>query len=429
MPYNRAVKTRPAMSLAKWIVVGVISLVAAGGALAAFNYARPAVTVTEVVTGPVVQAFYATGTISPVREYPIKTPIEGTVELLDTGPFIDKGSRVKKGQPLIRVVEPGLTFAAAKTAAELKEKRARVDEVTSPVVQEYDAKMKAAGEMLELARREQQRMTQAIETRSASQFDLDRSIDRVKSQWSELESLKAQRASILLRLRADLEVAEAAHNTALWNVEQQTLKSPIDGVVLDRPVSSGTRLAINDHAMLIADVEPKNLVMRAQVDEENMTMVRLEQAVRMTLYSFPGDVFVGHVSKIYDKADPDRRTFEVDITLEKPDPKLAAGMTGELAFIVAERDVATVVPAQALQTGAVYTIRDGRLAKVETKVGLKSIERVELITGLSPGDTVVISPVADLPEGKSVRIGKRLDPAAAAGLNKPKEKEIFRGGF
>jgi RND family efflux transporter MFP subunit len=423
------VNRRRALTPAKWIVLaGLLTALALGG-LAAFNYARPAVTVTEVAIGPVVQAFYATGTISPVREYPIKTPIEGTVELLDTGPFIDKGSRVKKGQPLIRVVEPGLAFQAAKTGAELHEKEARANEKTSPVIMEFDAKIKAAGELLELALREQRRMAQATETRSASQFDLDRSIDRVKGQWSELESFKAQRAAAILKLKSDLEVAQAAHKTALWNVEQQTIKSPIDGVVLDRPVSPGTRLKVNDHAMLIADVEPKNLVMRAQVDEENMTLVRLDQIVRMTLYSFPGDVFIGNVSKIYDKADPDRRTFEVDITLEEPNPRLAAGMTGELAFVVAERDGATVVPAQSLQVGKIYTIKDGRLTMVEAKIGLKSIERVELLSGLRPGDTVVISPVNDLPVGKPVRVGKRLDPVVAAGLNKPKEKEIFRGGF
>jgi hypothetical protein len=135
------------------------------------------------------------------------------------------------------------------------------------------------------------------------------------------------------------------------------------------------------------------------------------------------------VSKIYDKADPDRRTFEVDIALEEPNPKLAAGMTGELAFVVAERDGATVIPAQSLQQGKVYTIRNGRLTAVDAAVGLKSIERVELLSGMQPGDLVVVSPVGDLPEGKPVRIDKRLDPVAAAGLNKPKEKEVFRGGF
>ena len=74
------------------------------GGIAAYRYARPVVTVTEVVRGPVVQAFYATGTLSPVREHPVKAPVEGTLERLDDAPdvaVIDKGSRVRKGQPLI----------------------------------------------------------------------------------------------------------------------------------------------------------------------------------------------------------------------------------------------------------------------------------------------------------------------------------------
>jgi multidrug resistance efflux pump len=54
--------------------------------------------------------------------------------------------------------------------------------------------------------------------------------------------------------------------TAEWNLEQQTLRAPIDGVVLDRPIAIGTRMAINDQIMRIADVTPKNLVMRAAVD-------------------------------------------------------------------------------------------------------------------------------------------------------------------
>jgi hypothetical protein len=134
------------------------------------------------------------------------------------------------------------------------------------------------------------------------------------------------------------------------------------------------------------------------------------------------------VSKIYDKADPERRTFEVDVRLEQPNDRMAAGMTGELAFVIAARDGAAVVPSQALQARKLYTVRDGRLAAADAAVGLTSIERVEVASGLDVGDRVVISPVAGLREGQPVRT-KYMDPVAAAGLNKPKPKEIFRGGF
>jgi len=148
----------------------------------------------------------------------------------------------------------------------------------------------------------------------------------------------------------------------------------------------------------------------------------------MSLYSYPGRVFSGHVGKIYDKADPQRRTFEVDVRIDQPDDRMAAGMTGELAFVVASKDHAAVAPRQALMGGKVYTVRDGKLATVDATIGLTSIERVEILSGLDVGDRVVISPVAGLKPGQPVRT-TFMDPTAAAGLNKPKPKEIFRGGF
>jgi RND family efflux transporter MFP subunit len=282
--------------------------------------------------------------------------------------------------------------------------------------------------MLDLARAEQRRVLRALETRAATQVDLDRAIERVQMLVKEAESLKALKAVTMLRLKADLQVAESAHGITLWNLEQQILRSPVDGVVLDRPASPGTHLNVNDPVMLIADVRPENLVMRAAVDEENMTMVREGQEVQMSLYSYPGRVFAGRVAKIYDKADPERRTFEIDIAVDTPDDRMAAGMTGELAFVVAARDVAAVAPRQALQANKLYTVRNGKLMAVDAQVGLTSVERIEILSGFNVGDPVVISPTAGLREGQPVRT-TFMDPTAAAGLNKPKPKELFRGGF
>ena len=412
----------------RWVLLTTLILLAGGGAVAAYRYSLPTVTVTEVVRAPVVAAFYATGTLSAVREYPVKARVEGTLERLDDGPLVDKGSRVTKNQPLMKVVNKERELIASRAAAELEEKRARAEEKTSPVLAEFDARTKGALELLDLANAEQRRVLKGLETRSATQSDLDRAMDRVKQFATESQSLKAQKAAMALRLKADLEVAEAAHRIALWNLDQQVLRSPVDGVVLDRPASPGTHLAINDHVMLVADVRPENLVMRAAVDEEDMTHVHDGQEVRMTLYSFPDRVFTGRVAKVYDKADPERRTFEVDVAPEQPDPRMSAGMTGELAFVIEARDGAAVVPSQALQGKKLYAVRDGKLSGMDAKIGLTSVERVEVLNGLKVGERVVISPVAGLREGQAVRT-TFVEPVAAAGLNKPKPKELFRGGF
>ena len=108
--------------------------------------------------------------------------------------------------------------------------------------------------------------------------------------------------------------------------------------------------------------------MRAQVDEEDRTNLRDGQKVIVTLYSFPGRPFSGSVYKIYPQADADRRTFEVDVKLIDPESSMAPGMTGELAFEVASKPVAMVVPAQAVQSGVVWVVRDQKLAKSAAQV-------------------------------------------------------------
>ena len=406
------------------MVLATLGLVAAASAVFAIvHFASPKVVVSEAVEGPVVQAFYSTGTIQPLREYPIKSNVAGIVTELK----VDKGDSVRGAQVLARVSDPELTYAAGKAQAEWEEKRQRADETTSPVIQELDARISAASALLDIAQREEKRIRDLIERNSASQTDLDTALDRLKTIWSNLESFKAQRSARLLEVERELAVAKAALDTANWNLEQQQLKSPIDGVVLDRPLSQGTRVAINDPIMRVAKVEPGELVMRAAVDEEDVTKVHVGQTVRMTLYAYEDRTFEGKVQRIYPQADEARRTFEVDVEIVEPDERFASGMTGELAFIMAARDHAIVIPSQAVQHQAVYTVENGRLKKLDLELGLRGIERTEVRTGLQPGQRVLISAVGGLEEGQRVRT-TYTDPVTAAGYNKPKAVEdSFRG--
>ncbi len=417
-------RRRRAQSTTRGIVLIVVIIVVSITAFyAVLQYARPLVTVTEAVRGPVVQAFYSTGTIQPEREYPIKSSTAGTL----TEVRVDKGDHVKKGHPLAVVTDPALIFTADKAKAELDEKLARADEKTSPVLQEYEARLKGSRDLLEIAQREVKRVSELMQNNAGAQNDLDRAMDRVKQLLTEAASINAQRAAKKLELDRDVEVGRAALNIAKWNLEEQTLKSPIDGVVLDRPTAIGTRVAINDPIMRIADVTPANLVMRADVDEEDVAKVQLGQLVRMTLYAFPGQVLAGKVTRIYDQADPARRTFEIDVRLEQVSDRLSPGMTGELAFVIAEKAGSIVVPSQALQGDSVYIVRDNRLDKIGVTVGLRSVERTEILAGLDPGEQIVISPAATMSPGQAVRT-RFIDPATAAGLNKPPPiTEAFKG--
>jgi len=414
---------RRAAAFIRWVVIIAI-IVGAGAAGSQVVYAlvRPKVTVTHPVDAPVVQAFYATGTLMAEREYEIKSNAPGYVSEV----LVDKGDRVKKDQPLAMLIEDGVQQKFDQARAERDEKAKFADEKSSPVLQEFDARISAYTDILNLARIEQKRLTDLIEKNAASQVDLDRAIERTKTFFAQVEQMKAQKATRRIELQKDLQVAEAALKIAQWNLDRQTHRCPIEfGVVLDRPVTTGTRVPVNDHLMWVADVRPEKLIMRAAVDEEDKVYVKEGQIVRMTLYAYAGRSFTGKVKKVYDKADTDRRTFEVDVEMVEKEPTFSAGMTGELAFVMAEKASAWVIPSQAVQSGVVWVVKDGVLTKPQVKLGLKSIERVEVVSGLSAQDEVVISPLDSPVEGKRVR-AQFMDPTAAANLNKPKVEKAFQ---
>jgi len=414
---------RRAAAFVRWVVIIAI-IVGAGAAGSQVVYAlvRPKVTVTHPVDAPVVQAFYATGTLMAEREYEIKSNAPGYVSEV----LVDKGDRVKKDQPLAMLIEDGVQQRFDQARAERDEKAKFADEKNSPVLQEFDARISAYTDILNLARIEQKRLTDLIEKNAASQVDLDRAIERTKTFFAQVEQMKAQKATRRIELQKDLQVAEAALKIAQWNLDRQTHRCPIEfGVVLDRPVTTGTRVPVNDHLMWVADVRPEKLIMRAAVDEEDKVYVKEGQIVRMTLYAYAGRSFTGKVKKVYDKADTDRRTFEVDVEMVEKEPTFSAGMTGELAFVMAEKASAWVIPSQAVQSGVVWVVKDGVLTKPQVKLGLKSIERVEVVSGLSAQDEVVISPLDSPVEGKRVR-AQFMDPTAAANLNKPKVEKAFQ---
>ena len=421
------------------LLLVIVAAILLGGAATAVvrRLTLPLVQVTSPTRGPVVQAFYATGTVVPEREYSVRSNVAG---ILFLEPGIDKGVAVGKDQLLARVISDDLEKKLKQAEAELKEKQLRADEKTSPVLREYAKREQALIEIHEIVTREHKRLLQLSESNNAQVVEIERTLDRMKTIWSEVEVVKAQRDAKRLELQKELEFAQSARDIAKWNIDQQEIKAPVDGVILDWPVPNRTRLAVNDHVLMLADVRPDRLVMRAAVDEEDKNKLHVGQLVRMTLYSFADDKFLGRVKTIYDKADPQRRTFEVDVEIvrtpstqpgsgasTRPFARFAPGMTGELAFIEQEKDVATILPRQALQGDAFYVVRDGKIERVAAEAGVRNITRVEVLGGIADGAVVMISPLGKLQPGTRVRT-QAIDPRVAADLNKP-NTDVFRGGF
>src|SRR3954470_9831802 len=118
-------KRRARINLRLLLIVAVVVAIGGGVALAVRAFSLPLVQVTKLTRGPVVQAFYATGSVVPEREFQVRANVAGTL-YLEAG--IDKGVNVKRDQRLGRVVSDDLEQKVKQAEAELREKKARAEE-------------------------------------------------------------------------------------------------------------------------------------------------------------------------------------------------------------------------------------------------------------------------------------------------------------
>jgi len=147
-------RTSGKISAKSLVVISVVTLGLACAVLGVRWFVTPVVSVTRVTTGPVVQAFYATGTVQPRREYPIKSNTAGVVSKV----LVDKGDSVQPGQLLAVVTDPELVFQQAKATAELEEKRQRINAQTSPVLIDFDQQISINQNRVDIAKREFDRL-------------------------------------------------------------------------------------------------------------------------------------------------------------------------------------------------------------------------------------------------------------------------------
>src|SRR5438874_11782302 len=106
----------------RWVIgLAVLLLVVSVASVLIVRLVRPSVNVTRATEGPVVQAFYATGTIEPDREFPIKSHVAGVVVEVK----VDKGQRVRKDEVLAVVKNDELPLKLAQAKAEQAEKQQR----------------------------------------------------------------------------------------------------------------------------------------------------------------------------------------------------------------------------------------------------------------------------------------------------------------
>lgn len=170
------------------------------------------------------------------------------------------------------------------------------------------------------------------------------------------------------------------------------LNAPISGVIVERNGSIGA--TVGSDASLFKIIDLSRVWIDANIFEKDLERVRLGQAVKVTVPSFPNSTFMGKVILISSVVDPETRTVKVRTEVPNRDGRLKPDMFANFEIVTASHRTAISIPLSAVLDDngkSVVFVADGKeYQKKEVTLGFKSDDRVEIVDGLNEGDKVVV---------------------------------------
>ena len=207
--------------------------------------------------------------------------------------------------------------------------------------------------------------------------------------------------------KARASVAQARSNLQAQSVNRSeyTLSAPIDGPVLDDySLTPGTLLTTGTPVVRIANVDRIKAVL--QVPEVQASGLTEGMKARITAESL-GDMAVdGKVSLVLPYVDTSTRTVQVEVSADNKATgyRLKPGMFARVFLVEKSAENALVIPSDSLRDGKAFVVRDGKAVQVAVKTGLVLPDVVQVTSGISSGDLVVVSGGSALKSGDPVQV-------------------------
>jgi len=248
---------------------------------------------------------------------------------------------------------------------------------------------------------------QATLTESESQYNRSR----------ELLNTQALSKSSFDQLEATMKANRARLGAATARLEDTVIRAPFSGRVGLRRVSVGT--LISPGAVITTLDDTSVIKLDFSVPENFVASLREGLVVRATAPAFPGRIFAGKVASIDSRVDMITRSVTVRALLANEDGALKSGMFLNVSLSNDER-AALLIPEQALTPEAerqfVYVVADGKAERREVRIGGRRPGSVEILTGLTAGESVVIEGTQKVRDGSMVNVVESVnEPVAANG--------------
>jgi len=199
--------------------------------------------------------------------------------------------------------------------------------------------------------------------------------------------------------------AKAAFDLMELQLKETIIRSPMEGVVAAAPMSVGSMAGPTTPMATIVSSDVEVIV---KVEESRIGEIKTGQPTSISVAAFPDQKFTGEVSLVSPTANDSDRTFEVKITPDQQDSLLRAGMFAEVNLTTEQYANALLVPASAVVTEGnesyVYVVDNGEVAKRIVTTGLVNKDSVQIQSGLTLGEQVVLSGQKSLNPGDWVNV-------------------------
>jgi len=379
------------------------------------SHPTQAVQLTSVELAPLNTTISTNGKIEAERTYEIRAPFSALSRRI----AVSRGEQLKKGQEIVSLDNARILtdLAAARSELQAAESELKlIDRGPSPEeLNQVDSDMARARRTLETAAKVAETNRSLIARNAISRYEADQSERDFAAAQQAVDALVVRRRDMLARygdsdrkrVAARIEAARSRIDYLVRSSEQAVVRAPAEGILFHFELRDGAWVNAGDLLGMVADLS--RLRVRAFVDEPDLAQVLLGAEVTTRWDASPQDIWKGRVLELPSEVAMRGSRSVGDVLCS-----IGASRTALLPNTSVDVEIATgvgpqvpVLPRYTVfpdgKTHFVWVIRDGRAARVTIETGRSTPEFIEILSGLSPGDRVIVPGANPITEGMSIR--------------------------
>jgi HlyD family secretion protein len=376
-----------------------------------------AVQVTPAEQEAISQTITAEAVVSPLQQAGVAPKITSPIKQW----FVQRGAKVKKGQVLAKLEDADLSAAAEASRGDYGQAEATYETTLGAGLPQQTQKAEldaaAAKSAFEAAEKVYNSRKDLFAQGAIPRRDLDSAEvalvqarsqnDQAQKALADFQRLGKQQA--VKSAEAQKMSAAGKYHGAEAQLSYTVIRSPLNGVVTDRPLNVGDVAQANQPMLTVMDTS--KLIAKGHVPQSDAALLKVGNPAKIII---PGndEPIGGKVSLVSPALDPGSTTIEVWVEAKKSDPALRPGISVQLEMTAKTVKDAVVVPAAAVfksAEGADYVLvagSDDKAHQKTVKTGIRTKEDVQIVSGIKSADPIITSGGYGIPDGTAIKVEK-----------------------